>query len=95
MISADKLTKVDPQGHVQWSSVGPEGTSSVDISTNGFAYALKGGTIYGTSILKINPANGAIVASASYGGVDLVVDDDHDASGLSATRSGSSTVDLV
>jgi hypothetical protein len=77
-VSGDTLTKIDSQGHVLWSVVMPE-LNSVAFSTNGFAYALTGATIYGTSIRKVNPANGDIVASAAYGGVDLVVDDTHDA----------------
>ena len=76
--SPDRLTRIDPYGNVDYSVAFPE-IRAVDISGNGFAYALVGETISGNSIAKIDPATGAVVDTALYGGIDLVIDDAHDA----------------
>jgi hypothetical protein len=52
---------------------------SADISGNGNAYVLTGTTIDGTSILRVDMASGAVIQTASFGGIDVAVDDAHDA----------------
>ena len=75
--SPDRLTRIDPYGGVDYSVAIPDITS-VDISENGFAYALVGQTISGDYVAKIDPATGTVVDTAAYGGLDLVVDDSND-----------------
>ena len=52
---------------------------SVDISVTGSIYCLNSsGKIFGDSVFIIDPADGKVIKEATFGGLDLVVDDEHD-----------------
>jgi hypothetical protein len=73
-----RLSKLDPSGNLLWhTEIGS--VAAVDISDTGFAYVLSGHTIQGTAIHRVDLEEGTTVQSEPYGGVDVVVDDAHDA----------------
>jgi len=59
------------------STVKSQSMHSVYVSESGDIFALTDGTIYGRTFIRMDQ-NGNIVKEEPYGGVNIVVDDDHD-----------------
>lgn len=73
-----KLSRFESTGEMLWSIVPPLQNvkyEGVDIPGNGYAYALtNSGTIYGRSIIQLDPLTGTVIKEANLGGYDLVID---------------------
>lgn len=72
------ITRLDLSGTAIWSV--EVAANAVDLSSSGDAYVLTdAGNIHGDSILLLDPEDGSMIREEDFGGIDLVVDDAHDA----------------
>ncbi|MGD8760549.1 MAG: hypothetical protein PVJ07_09880 [Anaerolineales bacterium] len=72
------VTRLDLSGTAIWSV--ELAANAADLSSSGDAYVLTdAGNIHGDSILLLDPEDGSIIREEDFGGIDLVVDDTHDA----------------
>jgi len=75
---ASRLSRYDLSGEMRWSL--NQKISAIDILDDTHAYALTTrGTIYGETLILLNPMDGTVMEEVEYGGFDLVVDRDHGA----------------